>query len=197
MGVYRISATKNPQSTMSGQTVNVWHLTSDTNAIPDVQKGITALVAFYDALKAESYGGNAWNIGASVTRIDVKPPTFMATTPGSSLPTGTLPFFPAQVAWVISWKTIFAGRSYRGRTYFGPLVASACDTAGFATATATTHVNSAIAAIVNFNNTNGPGLMFGVYSTETGGAIRPTPVNTPIVTGSFNGAPRTQRRRVS
>jgi hypothetical protein len=55
--------------------------------------------------------------GAATSRIDM--------TGSIAQPGGTNEPLPNQIAIVISWRTAFSGRSYRGRTYVGPCAVAA------------------------------------------------------------------------
>jgi hypothetical protein len=80
-----------------------------------------AFNTFYNALAGSGYLPTGWvlqnynlkeNVAGGIGSADLS----AAITPGG----GFTPL-PPQLAIVVSWKTALVGRSYRGRTYLGPL----------------------------------------------------------------------------
>ena len=75
---------------------------------------------------------------------------------------------PPQVACVVSWKTLLSGKSYRGRTYLGPLSKDNVDTLGkLSSADQTVMVNAATALISGLSGMT-PAAHLVVWSRKLG-----------------------------
>lgn len=101
---------------------------------------------------------------------------------------------PANAALVISWRTPFTGRSFRGRTYVGGLPASAIvDPQHVAAGVATDGLNAGNALITLLT---AAGYTLVVASFRNGGVARTTAVATPVTTVLCNTQIDTQRKRL-
>jgi hypothetical protein len=87
---------------------------------------------------------------------------------------------PVQLTAVVSWRTTTAGRSYRGRTYLGPLAMAAINSPTL-TSAALTAIGNASLALIGHNH-------LVVHSHKTGAS---TLVTSAIQTTKLY----TQRRR--
>lgn len=92
-------------------------------------------------------------------------------------PTGDL--VPQWTGPIISWRTGFAGRSFRGRTYLPPC-SEADQDAGEISAVLRTQVISVANALIGFETVGNGNWGLGIFSTVTNGAPRPTPIFTPV-----------------
>lgn len=103
----------------SADGVGVFGLTAGA-VVTQANNAITQLRTYYNALATAGLLFQ-WTIGAVVTEHQTgQPPQYVAATPlNSTLVGGTLAAL--QVAAVISWRTALAGKSFRGRSYIGPL----------------------------------------------------------------------------
>jgi hypothetical protein len=183
--------------------MNVWHYNDSTGSIAQCNAAITVLKSFYDALNICYTVTSQATIGATVLDISVDPPAFVPATPLTSAGTAANNQLPAQLAFVISWKTVFAGPSFRGRTYIGPTVTSAVGTDGLPIAGAVTALNTASNLIVTHTSGRPPNEGFVVYSQYHGKnpdgspKKRTTPVASGIVGKVVRNKMYTQRRRSS
>jgi hypothetical protein len=169
------------------QAVNVWHWRiPESNAVTEVNAAITALDAFYEAIKARIQAGTITVEGLART-VDQNPNEYIG---GSGLTTTTTGatggLLSASV--VLSLKSNFVGGSRRGRKYLGPLYAAGIQADGrsVASSVATDVVNAATTLI----GTTTSGIEFGVWS-------RQEEVFTPITTVAVNPIVGTQRRRLT
>lgn len=104
----------------SYQAVNVWHFLTPTPATTThANEAIDAVDAFFTAFPTYMRAGT-WTHGTRVVTVDNEPNFVVAATPETTTTTGSSPA-PNQVAAGITWQTDFIGKSYRGRTYIGPL----------------------------------------------------------------------------
>lgn len=109
-----------------GRWANVWHLDYTGGGWP-AGANITAMEALFVRIySGAAFGaGSPWfsyaNAGTTVDKITVTPldgaSASTVFTPALSAPGGNTPLGPAEVACVLSMKTPFRGRSYRGRVY--------------------------------------------------------------------------------
>lgn len=112
----------------AGGTGDVWNnvfavdITEGVGTIEDIAADLAPVfLDFYTVLVSAGYYPEGWtlsninvkgNVIGGISSVDVAE---------SLTVTDTKPAAPPQVAVVISWRTIFAGRSFRGRTYIGPV----------------------------------------------------------------------------
>jgi hypothetical protein len=97
---------------------------SDAAKIGQANDAINQLQTFYNALSTAGILGS-WRIGDVVVEHETgQPPRYVAATPKQSINTSGSNY-AFQVAAVCSWRTAKAGRSYRGRSYIGPLRSTA------------------------------------------------------------------------
>lgn len=102
------------------EAVNVWHFLCPTPAtVSDANECIVKVDDFYSAFPTYMRAGT-WTHGNRVTTVDNTPNSVIGATPQTTATTGSSPA-PAQVAAGITWQTDFIGKSYRGRSYIGPL----------------------------------------------------------------------------
>lgn len=117
----------------NNHAVNTFHYSADGSSVfgttpsavvTQANTAINQLQTFYTALCTAGLLGQ-WRIGDVVVEHQTgSPPAYVAATPKQSVATsGTNYAF--QVAAVCSWRTALAGRSYRGRSFIGPLRSSA------------------------------------------------------------------------
>lgn len=167
----------------------------------------TLFTAFTGTFTSSGYAGivdpNA--TFASVGVKDLNSPNlveFLSTGAGV-VGTGTPPEMPAQVAIVVTHRTLQAGRAFRGRSYLGCLVQAAAQTSY----TATTAADTAAAAFMNGIRTNmaSSQLTFCVAqralqagTDKAGNVLAPRAANTVQIAQSVIVNPRfdTQRRRL-
>lgn len=201
MSIWRITAESTPGASGVGNAINVFHVKSTSGAVADCNSAIVALKAFYDALVIWYPTGHPVTIGNSVVDLTMDPPGYVLATPLTSTPSGGTSCLPAQVAAVISWKTVFAGPSFRGRTYLGPLIPAACQTDGTLSPSMIINMNTAGLGIVTYNGGKPIGDGFGVYSQYHGKNAdgtpkkRDTPLFNPITGRVSRLKAMTQRKR--
>jgi hypothetical protein len=115
---YRILVTNSVPS--PGGAANVFNVGNDallTDA--NVTSILNHLKTFLAAQTTYAYG--TWSIGQRVLefRPGVALPRIVAAAPVVQA-LGQSTILPTQLAAVVSWRTAFAGKSYRGRTFLGP-----------------------------------------------------------------------------
>ncbi len=168
---YRITC-EGQGSGVSGKAVNIFHVTSGTSAtLSDSQltNVLTDLKLLYTAFG--TYTTITWSIGSRILELlpDGSPPVIRNVAALSQAP-GVGTVMPAQLAAVVSWRTAFAGPSFRGRTFLGPLGNTAI-TAGSLNSAFLTAVNPAAAAVITNMpaHANGGGLCVrsGVRQVDT------------------------------
>lgn len=166
--------------------INVWHafVTDTTAAI--VQKVVDAQRDFYTTAASLFPTSVTITIGTSVQLITATPPLILGPTPRVVAGTGTGGASAAQLAEVVSWRTAFAGRSFRGRTYLGPIAVSAL-TGGILSTPVTTACQNAANAYVAASTAD-PDWIASVWSEklQTGSDITSAVANSKV---------ETQRRR--
>jgi hypothetical protein len=116
---YRILVTNTGPSVTTG--VNVFNVGNDT-ALPDanVTNLLTAIKALYSSLT--TYVPGSFSIGSRVLEYHVGTAAPRIVPVAAQAQTNAISaVLPPQLAAVLSWRTATGGRSYRGRTYLGPL----------------------------------------------------------------------------
>lgn len=183
-GVLRI------QATISGgiprTAYNLWHADVGDPAGSDPQTVVDALRDFYTSAATLFPSTVTIQIGTSVTQIDATPPVILGPTIRTVAGTGTGGASAAQLAEVVSWRTPFAGKSFRGRTYLGPIAVSAL-TGGILSTPVTTAVQNAANALIAASNAAANWSLV-VRSTKLN-------VSTVVTSGVANSKVETQRRR--
>lgn len=102
------------------EAVNVWHFLTPTPATTThANEAIDAVDTFFSAFPTYMRAGT-WTHGNRVVTVDNTPNFVIPASPESTTTTGSSPA-PNQVAAGITWQTDFIGKSYRGRSYIGPL----------------------------------------------------------------------------
>jgi hypothetical protein len=176
---------------------NVFHVTKGSNfSLADLQALRTTANAWDAASGANGRASNATLVRIRTKALD------SASSPleDYSLPTprpgniggGSLPL---NVAFCVKLATGLAGRSYRGRWYWGHLGAAVLSDAGhMAAASVTGYVGLLTTLIANLASA---GYTMCVVSYRTGGAWRTTAVATPIITAvAVDNSLDSQRRRL-
>lgn len=167
------------------QWVNVWHTT--TAFTPEfTDQAVVVLRNFYTALESlmatswrlDKYVGSDQTPGGSAP-VEITETTVVGTSAGTPLPN--------QCALVVSWRSLFASRRTRGRTYLGGFTTtnfsgSGTDDLQGASALITTIRDAANTLQLSTTPT------FGVYSRINGTV-------TPFSGGYVNSRIDTQRRR--
>jgi hypothetical protein len=172
---------------------NIWHCDVLSNNAAAATAFITALKNFYTSCGPLFGTSTATTIGTQVVTVE-DPPVIVPATP--QVANGTVSSTiatPAQLAAVASWRTALAGRSFRGRTYLGPLVQGALNgqslssTANNAIGTASLNLITASDASTDFR--------LVVLSRWHNGVKRPVPIGTRVTSAQTNTRVETQRRR--
>lgn len=191
-------------ATGTGPYANVFHIFTNTATTARANAHIGALTTFYNGVKSGCYStGTSINIGRQVVAVDVDPPVYVPST--SQTVNGTFPtsYMPPQCCLVVSWRTMTATRSGRGRTYIGPLTQSMLDITGRFLAANVAFVQSAATALIAAIKAIDPNDALVVFHRPTG----PTPKHpgTPVTPASWiviesanvANVPHVQRRRGS
>lgn len=183
MTVFRFS------SEFSGtqQAVLVWHVqTAGSATSTDANQAITAVDNVFEAIKTFMAAGT-WIHGQRVITLDETPNRQIVASALSTVTTGASNA-PRQACQVMSWSTAFIGKSFNGRSYFGPLSQTALDSNGLDTSAS---LRTALAtAAANITAPLAGGAQFCVWSQKLG-------IGTPIFGGNARTGIKTQRRRLT
>jgi len=173
----------------SGPYYNVHYVKSTDPTSTHLIAQVTALKNFYDAIKAW------YPIGITVTCADTAiswsdPIPALVSVPAQSV-TGTdgSGYLSPQLALTVSWKTPFATRHSRGRSFIGPLGQAASTSSGTPVAAFTTALQTAANALIVNLAAAGTGASKQIVSTRLATQFPVT--NAVVRSGSFH----TQRRR--
>lgn len=194
------------QGTYYGQQhVNVLHCASESVAGTTYPTDWQALAnAFIDSVKTPLANVISWGT-LKVTDLALPPRTweYNLSKVGASASAEGL---PGNAPIVISWKTGFAGRAYRGRQYVSGLVEAGC-TNGNVDSTYLTNLQTAINSFLGVWGSGGSGatnIVFGIWSDKLGttknasGQIVAYNYDAgfhPVVTGIARGAIANMRGR--
>lgn len=148
-----LSITADADQGGGNHVVSVFHIAPDAGGWIGADKTVIAnywigrLKAFYDAcVTAGMRGGQS--IGNSVIEYEYdEAPQYVAATPQTVAGGSGGVVQALQLACCVSWRTPFAGRSYRGRTFLGPLAANSVNMPLLATSFVSA-VNSAAATLI-------------------------------------------------
>lgn len=187
--------------------VNVWHVApsaagwtgADTTVVAN--EWIGYIKTFYDSCAAAGLWGGQ-TIGATVIEYEHNEvPKYVPATAQTATDTGTGAIQPLQLAAVVSWRTALAGRSFRGRTYLGPLKATAMST-GTLAGTFVNAVNTAAGVLIAHTSgtfklhvVSKSGLHWHKTGDHTYSSTSYTGTSTPITSGSTTASIRTMRSR--
>lgn len=194
--VYRVECLLQPALGDSG--ANIFHVTngaSDDAAVPAM---LTAIKAFYTAIASFYLNTTLITIGSSVRDIGVTPNRIVAATPLTQVGTTAGEALPANVALVTTWRTAFAGRSFRGRTYLGPSQETMNNGGIPNAATVATIQTAATNLIAAINGV--AGLRLGVFSlrrTQPPASLSPFNATEPVISAVARSKWNTQRRRLA
>lgn len=169
------------------EAVNVWHFLVDSPAVEaDADECIQAVDTFYSAFPTYMRAGT-WTHGTRVTTVAETPDFVVPATAQTTTTTGSSPA-PNQVAAGITWQTNFIGKSYRGRSYIGPLSLLGLETDGQTIKTAFATALGAAATALMAPTANGNQLC--VWSPKL---LTANAVTSNVVRLGY----RTQRRRLT
>lgn len=173
---------------VSGKSLNVFNVGSDALVSDaNVTLMLGDLKTFYTAIATYVYG--TYSIGARVLEYQAAggPPRIVTVAPVAQVSAASASL-PPQLSVVVAWRTALAGKSYRGRTFLGPLNGAA-QAGGAVTAAAQTAVNTAAANLITNlkpRTTGSVGLV--VHSDHAN-------VDTPVVVGATDLRMDTMRSR--
>lgn len=176
----------------SGPFYNIFHI--DCAAGDEEKVALAAgpvFETFYSAFGAYIYTGLVTTLWDRVVSLTDPPVIYNAGTPITINGSGPATQAAPQLAAVVSWATGLAGRSYRGRTYIGPLGSNAVQGDGHLNADFVTALQSAgadlIVDIQSIANTSEPPDLVVWSRTKS--------VATDILTCRVDNRVDTQRRR--
>lgn len=168
---------------------NVMHVNDATGTLASAQAIVQSIADFYTAFKAYYGGGVHVTAGATVYQ---DPPGFnllVGTAPVDVAGTDLSGYAAPQLAVVVSWRTILATRTGRGRTFLGPLGRAAETTNGTPTPSMVTTMQTAATALIANISAQAGSPRLVVYSPKLGTQQE---VTSALVRG---GTFHTQRRR--
>lgn len=169
------------------QSVNVWHFDCHGAATTSLaNECITKVDTFYEAIKALLAPGT-WTHGQRVITVDQLPNVVV---PATALTTTTTAVSnaPFSVCCGVTWTTAFIGKSYRGRTYLGPMGGVTQGSDGLSiTSSAVSTIATATVAL---------------YTATAGGAVltvwsQKLQVANDVTGSATHSGIRTQRRRLT
>jgi hypothetical protein len=189
------------------ECVNVFHVApgvggwvgANTTSVANLWIGY--LKTMFDAFAtAGLFGGQT--IGSTVIEYEHnEAPKYVPATAVSVISSTGGAVQPLQLAAVISWRTALAGRRYRGRSFLGPLTATAVNS-GALSSGFVTGVNTAAATYAARREGDWAPVVVsksGQYWRKTGNhtyeSLTRTGFTTPITSGSTTSAIRTMRSR--
>lgn len=173
---------------VSGKSYNVFSVGSDA-VVSDANVALILgdLNTFYTAITTHVYG--TYSIGSRILEYQPTGPPRIVSVAAVGRTNNAASPLPAQLALCVNWRTALAGRSYRGRTFLGPLNGAANSTSGGVTGAAITAVNNACAALITAvkpRTTGSHGLI--VHSDQV-------PTDTDITLGTTDTRMDTMRTR--
>jgi hypothetical protein len=170
------------------QWANVIGMAGNAANFTNAEDAANAIKAFYTSINADAIFGSGWTL----TEIKVTAGTSSGPNPvfvfPQTLASSALSRLPGQNAIVVSWKTGLGGRSFRGRTYLGPISQAVITSAGVVSAGSRTTIQNAATALIAALDT--VGMPLAVYSRKLGEA-------TPVTSAAVGTTVDTQRRRRS
>ncbi len=185
---YRILVTNTSPS--PGGAANIFHVSND---VPLSDANVTSILnhlkTFYTAVGTYVYG--AFSIGPRVLEYTpsgiaprIVPVAAVGQTNVSSTPQ------PPQLAAVMSWRTALAGRSFRGRTFLGPLNLAALSSGALVGAFYSAANTAAATLITNVKTVTTAGYGLCVHSDHLA-------LDTLITSGNMDPKVDTLRSRAS
>lgn len=190
--IWRTAAVVTGSPGLRGSAVNVFHFQTDDTTVR-CQAAVDAIRDWYSAMQAYYNNASSVSIGDRVVAFDPANPhlpgAVAATVPRVVAGTGGTGALPAQVSLVASWRTGLSGKSFRGRTYLGPLISTPYDagTGEYKPANITAlqgFANTFVAAMNALTDTS-----YLLYSPTIGGTQL---INNCVV----SAVPATQRGRI-
>lgn len=192
--LYRIACTIAAPNSNPG--ANIYHVLNTNTGDTGITTVVAAFKTFYDAIQSFYTNTTTITIAASVRDIAVNPNRIVAVSPATSTGVSTAEILPANVALVVTWRTAFAGRSFRGRTYLGPSNET-LNNGGIANGSTVTSMQTAannlitnIQAVTGFNL-----VIFSKRRTEPPLSLSPENATTVVTSATINGLWDSQRRR--
>jgi hypothetical protein len=171
-----------------GGGANVFNVASSA-ALTDAN--LTSILAhlktFYTAVG--SYVPGVFTIGSRILEFTpgAPAPTIRTVASASQTNASSSPL-PGQLCSVVAWRTALAGKSYRGRTFLGPLNAAALTGTAISGAFIAAANAAAAALITNVRAVTDPAWGLVVHSDAI-------PTDTPVTSGLMDGRPDTLRSR--
>lgn len=170
MGIVRIPVTVT-NNLPGGPFMNVLHVRTvgggDDDAV-DVGHALDALVSFYTSIRTLYPNGSVIKMGEGMILDPLGSPTYFPddsrTVTTGAVAGGTT---STLLSIVVSWRTMSASRSGRGRTFIGPLNGDAITTDGTPADSAVNMIRNAAAALVEDSDSLN-GWALGVLSTKEG-----------------------------
>lgn len=194
--VYRVECVIQPALGDAG--ANIFHVTNGSATDADVPAMLTAIKAFYTAIASFYLNTTLITIGSSVRDISVTPNRIVAATPLTQAGTTAGEALPANVALVTTWRTAFAGRSFRGRTYLGPSQET-MNNGGIPNAATVSTIQTAASNLITGIQAT-PTLRLGIFSlrrTQPPFSLTPFAATEPVTSAVARSKWNTQRRRLA
>jgi hypothetical protein len=113
------------QSTGRRPAYNIWHMQNTSENLADAQAATDLVRDFYTGAAGHFQNTATITIGTQVASVDLPTNVIYPVTPRTVVGGTAGTAAPYQLANVVSLRTPFVGRSFRGRIYLGPLAASA------------------------------------------------------------------------
>lgn len=189
--VYQVLNSGINAGVLMSNTMNIRATAGAALTAANLNAAIAQIRVFYAALAAYNPSTQVWTAGTRVLELDsanpALPPVIMGCTPAAVVAgTGGVQTIN-QACLCIAWRTGTAGRSYRGRTFFGALAASVV-AGGVVGSGIVTAVNNAANALITNLFALTPSCHLTVYSRKVG-------VCTDITSGVTDSLPDVLRSR--
>lgn len=162
------------------RSVNVWHwLIPMSSPVTEAGAAVTALAAFYNAIKANLFA-QTFTIGNRIVTVDQATNTQVFAAPLTVVTTGATTA-PLSTAVVASLKSTNVGPRYRGRVYLGPVTPSVINGDGRTiNAGITSTWNTALTTLVG---TVASGIQLVIYSRKFNTSIPVIGANVSPIAG--------------
>src|SRR3990172_742081 len=152
MTLYQFLNSGSHQTVVMSNTMYLGTPAQGELTVPELTAAVTPIRAWYTSMSTFNGAETFWVPAARVLKIDPAnpsaPPEVMPVTPGAAVQGTGGVATASQLAICVNWRTVLAGRSYRGRTFAGAL-SSAQVAGGSLTPTAVTGINAACATLIS------------------------------------------------
>lgn len=152
----------------SGGGTNTWHLRTGVEPSDPIELETLPgyVLAFYTAIRPHFPTTLSWSWDGQLTEVLTDSPQFVPAEQGWTVAGSSAngSFGPSAAMACVTWRTELNTRSGRGRTFLGPLAASAIEANGTLSESALSGIRAAASGLVSQSNTNDNVGAIGVFS---------------------------------